>query len=717
VTQEPCLLRGGGVSLVLAPSPHGIPTLLHWGPDVGDVRPDELAAHAGLRRPGVPHSAMDLPRHLSVLPDTGSGFTGTPAVEGRRLETHAGEPWAPRFADWSWQVSPERAVLTSADEEAGLAARWEAEVTVEGLVRVRSTLTNTGAAPYAVDALRATLPVPAEATELLDLTGRWSRERTPQRHPWPQGTWVRSGRHGRTGHDATLLLLAGTTGFAFRRGSVWGVHVAWSGDHQSYAERTPEGECLLGGGELLGPGEVVLAPGESYAAPWLVGSFSDAGLDGVSERLHRWTRRHSPRSRRVRPVVVNTWEAVYFDHDLEKLAALADTAAEAGAERFVLDDGWFRGRRHDRAGLGDWTVDPAVWPAGLSPLVEHVRSRGMEFGLWVEPEMVNEDSEVARAHPDWLLRGRSGLPGSWRFQQVLDLQHPGAYEHVRSALQALLDELDISFLKWDHNRDLVDVAHDGRPAVHGQTAAFYRLLDELRTEHPELEIESCASGGGRVDLGVLARTDRVWPSDTMDPLLRVGIQRWTTLLVPPELVGSHIGGPVAHTTGRTSPLGFRAAVALLSHFGIEWDLTRASADERAEVARWVALHKRVRHLVAEGTLVRPDHPDPAVTVTGTVAPDRSEAVYVVAVTDSPATQTPATVTLDGLADDLRYRVEPVRPSEGGHLAHLDTPWTSGGPVVTSGALLARLGVRLPPTAPETAYVLLVSAVDGEGTSD
>ena len=712
---EPVHLSGGGVSVVLVPSPLGLPTLLHWGADLGPVRTELLAAHAGLRRPAVAHSALDEPRHLSVVPDTGSGFTGTPAVEGRRLAAGPAAPWAPRFVEWSWQTGDDRAALSSVDDEAGLAVRWEAEVTEEGLVRLRATLTNIGGSPYAVDALRATLPVPADATELLDLTGRWSRERTPQRHPWPQGTWTRAGRHGRTGHDATLLLLAGTPGFGFRRGSVWGVHVAWSGDHHSYAERTPEGECLLGGGELLGPGEVVLAPGGSYAAPWLVGSYSDAGLDGVADRLHRWTRRHAPRTRRTRPVVVNTWEAVYFDHDLERLTALADAAAEVGAERFVLDDGWFRGRRHDRAGLGDWTVDPAVWPDGLGPLVDHVRSRGLELGLWVEPEMVNEDSDLARAHPEWLLRGRAALPGAWRFQQVLDLQHPDAYDHVRKALLALLDEHEIAFLKWDHNRDLVDVAHQGRPAVHGQTAAFYRLLDELRAAHPRLEIESCASGGGRIDLGVLERTDRVWPSDTMDPLLRVGIQRWTTLLVPPELVGAHLGGPVAHTTGRASPLAFRAGVALLSHFGIEWDLTRTTPEERAEVARWVALHKQVRHLVAEGTMVRPDHPDPAVTVTGMVAQDRSEAVFVVAVSDSAATQTPAPVRLEGLAGERRYRVERVQPSEDGHLAHIDTPWTAEEPVTTTGALLARLGVRLPPTSPETAYVLLVSAIDGGGT--
>jgi alpha-galactosidase len=721
-TGEPRHLRGGGASVVLAPSPAGVPTVLYWGADLGELSTADLTAYSSLRAPGVPHSALDQPRSTSVLPENTSGYTGTPAVEGWRTtlveaaETHPTHTasWAPRFRSWQWGGEGSTAVLTSTDEEAGLAVRWHLELTDEGVVRVRTELTNTGTTPFVVAALRSTLPVPAEADELLDLTGRWCRERTPQRHRFVQGAFARNGRHGRTGHDATLVLLAGTPGFSFGSGSVWGVHVAWSGDHTTFAERTPEGECLLGGAELLGPGEVVLAPGESYAAPWLVGSCSDRGLDGLSDRLHRWLRARSPRTRRTRPVVLNTWEAVYFDHDLGRLTELADVAAEVGVERFVLDDGWFSGRRHDRAGLGDWTVDRELWPDGLHPIVDHVRGLGMEFGLWVEPEMVNEDSALAREHPDWLLRGRAALPDTWRHQQVLDLQHPGAYEHLRDALTALLDEYDIAFLKWDHNRDLIDVAHAGRPAVHGQTLAFYRLLDELRAAHPALEIESCASGGGRIDLGVLARTDRVWPSDTLDPLLRTDIQRWTSLLVAPELLGAHIGGPVVHTTGRSFRLGFRAAVALLGHFGIEWDLTRATAEEREAVAAWVTLHKEVRHLLAQGRLVRPDHPDPAVVVTGAVAEDRSEAVFVVAVTASPQTQAPTPVRLAGLDPSGRYRVEHVEPTTDRHPATLDPGWPAGGPVVTSGSLLMEAGLRFPSTAPESAYVLRLQDVDGRG---
>jgi alpha-galactosidase len=691
VTWSPVHLTRGGVSLVLTPSPTGGPVVQHWGTALGEVSGADLAALAGARQPGVSHSALDHSRDTGLVPLVADGFTGTPAVEVFR----DGRAVPVRLSGWSCRTAGDGVVLEATDDDLDLAVQVELELTPEGLVRSRAGLTNTGDDGLHVVAVRAALPVPARAAELLDLTGRWIGERVPQRHPWPVGTWSRAGRHGRTGHDATLLLSAGTPGFGFRRGEVWSVHVAWSGDHETFAERTPEGDCLLGGGELLAPGEVTLAAGETYTAPWLVGSWSDEGLDGVSARVHDLVRRTTPRP--LRKVLVNTWEAVYFEHDLDTLTDLARAAAGAGVERFVLDDGWFRGRRDDRAGLGDWTVDDAVWPDGLGPLVEAVRDQGLDFGLWVEPEMVNVDSDVVREHPDWVLQAHAARPAEWRHQQVLDLANPAAYSHVRGQLMALLDELDIAYLKWDHNRDLVDV-----PGAHAQTLACYALMDELRAAHPGLEIESCASGGGRIDLGILERTDRVWASDTIDAVERQRIQRWTMLLVPPEMTGAHLGGPVAHTTGRHHRLAFRAATALIGHFGIEWDLRGVSDAEREQVTAWVALHRRLRPVVAEGRLVRSDHPDPSCVVTGVVAPDRAEGWYVVAMTGPSASQHLEPVLLEGLDPDRRYRVTDETPTDGQHgldLAprHLD--------VVLPGRVLAEVGVRLGVVAPETARVL------------
>jgi alpha-galactosidase len=531
-------------------------------------------------------------------------------------------------------------------------------------------LRNDGRSPLVVNELACILPVPTVAAEVLDLTGRWCRERHPQRRPFDQGIWMRQTRHGRTGHDAPLLLVAGTEGFGFRHGEVWGIHLAWSGDASWWAERLPDGSSVLGAAEL---GDVVVAPGEEYATPWVYAVWSDEGLDGISARLHRFIRARPNHPRRARPVVLNTWEAVYFDHRLDRLKGLADTAAELGVERFVLDDGWFRGRRDDTAGLGDWFVDEDVWPDGLHPLIEHVRGLGMEFGLWVEPEMVNRDSDLARAHPDWVLAGPP-----WRHQQALDVMQ--AHDYLLERLDALLTEYDIAYLKWDHNRDLVTPSHE-------QTLTTYRLLDELRARHPEVEIESCSSGGARVDLGILERTDRVWASDTNDALERQSIQRWTQLLLPPELVGSHVGPPTAHTTGRTHDLSFRAATALFGHFGIEWDISAASDEEREELREWIARYKRWRALLHSGEVVRVDLPDPAFALHGVVAADRSEALFCFVALATSASERPGAVRLAGLDPDRRYRVNDL---------------------ALSGRALMSAGLQMPLLGPEQAVLIEVS---------
>jgi alpha-galactosidase len=529
---------------------------------------------------------------------------------------------------------------------------------------------------------RVELPVPAAAAELLDLTGRWCRERHPQRRRFDQGTWLREQRRGRTGFDAPLLLVAGTPGFSWRSGEVWGIHLAWSGNSEWRATRPPEGPAILSAGALLEDGE------KTSEWPWLYAVWSDRGLDGLSARLHAFVRARPSHPRRPRPVVLNTWEAVYFDHRLDRLTELADVAAGIGVERFVLDDGWFRGRRDDTAGLGDWYVDADTWPDGLHPLVDHVRGLGMEFGLWVEPEMVNPDSDLAREHPDWVLPG-----APWRHQQGLDVVK--AYDYLLERLDALVSEYAIDFLKWDHNRDRVG-------PVHAQTLAAYRLLDELRARHPGLEIESCASGGARVDLGVLAHTDRVWASDTNDALERQTIQTWTQLLLPPELVGSHVGPPRSHTTGRTHDLSFRCATALFGHFGIEWDIASASESERAELAEAIALYKDVRALLHSGEIVHVDRADPAISVHGVVGTD--QALFCIVQLALSEAQVPGTVRLPGLDPDRAYRVEPVPLAGGPEFFQFEPPgWLDG--VTISGRAVAAAGLQLPVLSPEQALVV------------
>jgi alpha-galactosidase len=344
-----------------------------------------------------------------------------------------------------------------------------------------------------------------------------------------------------------------------------------------------------------------------------------------------------------------------------------------------------------------------VWPRGLHPLVDRVRELGMQFGLWFEPEMVNPDSDLARAHPDWIMAARAEWPVESRHQQVLNLGIPAAYEHVKGQILALLDEYPIDYVKWDHNRDLVEAGSQpdgGRPGVHAQTLAFYRLLDEIRAAHPGLEIESCSSGGARVDLEVLQRADRIWVSDNIDPHDRQHMLRWTTQLVPPEFLGSHVASDRNHVTGRRHDLSFRAGTAVFGHLGIEWDLTRATAAQTAELADWITFFKEHRDLLLGGDLVRMDGYGDDVLVHGVLAPDRSRALFAMAVLAGPYPDPPARLRLRGLDPHRLYRVRPVHPDG------LAPGWWDGD-LVLSGAALEHAGAACPRVHPD--HVVLYRA--------
>jgi alpha-galactosidase len=728
------LLRAGGVALLVDVTGPLLPRVLHWGADPGDLDGACLAAAAWALDTGSRPSAPDEPPSLTLLPGEAEGWSGGPGLAGHRDGAAAFPrlrltgpvttgPARGREGDDGATGTVLRAM--AADPLAGIATSSELLLEPCGVVRLRHTVTNTAPGTYTVDALTALLPVPSTAREVLDLTGRWCRERSPQRAPFHHGTHARQSRRGRTGHDATLLLMVGTPGFGWRHGEVWGAHVAWSGNHHHVAERLPDPAAgaaggVLGGGELLLPGEVRLAPGESYTTPWVFFTWSGDGLDGASSRIHRWLRSRPCHPRRPRPLVLNTWEAVYFDHDLDTLTRLAERAADIGVERFVLDDGWFSTRRDDTRGLGDWYASPAVWPQGLRPLAERVRGLGMEFGLWVEPEMVNPDSDLARAHPDWLLApsprpGRGvdpgRLPRSWRHQAVLDIANPQVSAYLLECLHAVITEAGVAYLKWDHNRDLFESLHTGqdgvaRPGVHGQTLAVYRLLDELRERHPGLEIESCSSGGARVDLEILRHTDRVWASDCNDALERQAIQRWTGLLLPCELVGTHVGPPTAHTTHRTLSLGLRTLTALFGHAGLEWDITACTGAELEALRAWSALYRELRPLLHGGEAVRVDDPDPGAVLHGVVAHDRSEAVFAYVRLETSPDAVPGRLRLPGLDARRCYLV--TRRDEAGVPPAgplTQPPWLRDGSVRASGAVLETIGLAAPLLDPAQGVLL------------
>jgi len=631
-----------------------------------------------------------------VLPEPHRGWSGRPGLAGHR----DGADWSPAFTVTSLAVTDSAVTADAEDTTAGLTVRVTIEMLGSGLVRARAGVTNTADGVYTVDDLTLAMPIPSGAREILDFAGRWGKERTPQRRELVVGTHQREGRKGRTGTDAATVLTVGEPGFGFAHGQVWGVHTAWSGNHRHHAERLATGRQVIGGGELLLPGEVRLDTGATYEGPWVYFAHGD-GLDDQARRFHRWLRSRPQHPTTPRPMTINVWEAVYFDHDLARLVDLAERAAALGVERYVLDDGWFRGRRDDHAGLGDWYVDEDVWPDGLGPLVDRVRALGMEFGLWFEPEMVNEDSDLARAHPEWILQADGRLPARSRDQQVLNLAIPEAFDHVLERMTAIIGEYAVDAVKWDHNRDLVEAGFPGGgAAVHEQTLAAYRLMATLGERFPSLEIESCSSGGGRVDLGVIEHTARVWVSDDIDPLERQQMHRWTQQLLPPELLGSHIASGRNHTTGRVHDLAFRAGTALVGHLGIEWDLAGATADESAALTEWIALYRELRPLLHGGDLVRSDEVDAARLVYGTVAPDRQRAVFFLASIGRSEVSATGRVTFRDLDPDTSYRVDPVVIGDGHDLVRPD--WWSG-PRVFSGRVLGTVGLQ-PPLMPADCVV-------------
>ncbi|HQZ35981.1 MAG TPA: alpha-galactosidase, partial [Ilumatobacteraceae bacterium] len=480
--------------------------------------------------------------------------------------------------------------------------------------------------------------------------------------------------------------------------------------HTLLAECMPDGRRYVQGGELLHPGEICLEPGESYDSPTIIATYSGGGLTPASWGFHRSLRALPAHPRSARPVLLNTWEAVYFDQSTERLRALATSAAALGVERFVLDDGWFGSRRDDRRGLGDWWVSPEVYPDGLAPLISHVRGLGMEFGIWVEPEMVNPDSDLFREHPEWALTTPGYEPVLGRNQLVLNLAHPDAFAHILGQLDAVLRDHDVAYVKWDMNRNHVQgSSSDGAAGTHSQTLAFYALLDALRERHPTVEFESCASGGARIDHEVLRRAERVWTSDCNDALERQTIQWGASMLIPYELMGAHIGPNRSHTTGRVQSLAFRCLTALVGHLGVEWNVLDLTEDERDHLGDFIELHKQFRPLLHSGDSVRFDPVLNGQTAAshayGVYASDRREALVIHAQLTTGMSLLPPPLRLPGLLADVSYVVEQV-PLPGARVAWLGTG------IVLTGAQLAAHGVQLPRQYPESGILLHLSAVSG-----
>lgn len=479
------------------------------------------------------------------------------------------------------------------------------------------------------------LHLPPGRYEATRAAGGWAREFVAERHRLEQGTFVLDQRGLNTGHASNPFFLVNECGKAGEEsGTVHFGAIAWSGNWRLRFEALPTGPCRVFAGYEASDFALTLAPGESHLTPACLFGCSPAGRGGASRRLHAFIReRVLPgfADDEFRPVLYNSWEATYFDLSLEKQSELARIAASVGIELFVVDDGWFGARRNDRAGLGDWVVSPRVFPEGLKPLIDEVRRLGMKFGLWVEPEMVNPDSDLYRAHPDWVLHfpGRPRTEKGYRNQLILDFGRPEVVDHIFGVLDSLVRENGIDFFKWDMNRYVTEPGSVAGKAIwRRHVEGLYRILDRLRKNHPRLDIQSCSGGGGRIDPGILARADQVWTSDNTDARDRVFIEDGFSLAYPARVMESWVTHDTNHQTGMSHSLDLRFDAAMRGALGIGSAINQLSPGDLEIYRNKIAFYKKIRPVVQGGDLYRlQTASESGCSIWLTVLPDASRAVY------------------------------------------------------------------------------------------
>lgn len=669
-------------TLALGAPGGGVPEALYWGARLPED--EDLAALENASRMDLTGGMLDRLPPLSLCPLAGETF---PGMAGLEVESPAG-PVFPQLRLKHVDNHAARIVIECADDDLGVTWRCRIKAFEDTDVIVLSSEAE-APAQWRITWLSApVLPAPQWAHEMIDYSGRWCGEFQPQATVWLRGARFRDNPTGRTDHAHFPALLATEPGTANTTGRAHAWHYGYSGGHRMIAEELPDGRRQVQFGHRR----------SSRSAPLFV-TRTDRGLNGIAASFQNHIRRHVvrfPDPARPRPVHYNCWEAVYFRHSLEELTDIATRAAALGAERFVLDDGWFKGRNDDTTSLGDWIVDPRKWPQGLSPLIAHVHAQGMRFGLWLEPEMVNRDSDLYRRHPEWMLGPENQTPG--RNQFVLDMRRDEVRDHLFDRISALLAEYAVDYVKWDHNRvlPLPDTA---------QADGLYDLLDRLRQAHPAVEIESCASGGGRIDFGILKRTHRVWLSDSNDALERLRIQHEAALFLPAEIMGSHVGPRVCHTSGRTLPMAFRAWVAAQRHMGFELDPREMSEEEEETLKRVTAWWKKNRRWLLSGTINRLDSADPVVTAEMTLSPDGDRFVVFAGQSEASAQSLPRPLRLAALEPDAHYALRLVNAADVSTFGRGPNPLRRGEALTASGAFWMNRGVSLPVGFPATMFVI------------
>ncbi|RZQ63785.1 alpha-galactosidase [Amycolatopsis suaedae] len=554
--------------------------------------------------------------HYDGFDNPEDGLDEFPAEAGARFGPPA---LAVRFADGSHTAETTYAGsevdgpvlrIRLADERAGLRLTLGYRVRDE-VVERWAELTNDGDAAVTVTRLdsAAWLLPPWREHRISSVTGHWGREFQLRREFLAAGEWTGTSRRGATGHTGNPWVMLDPGDTTEDHGAVCAMALAWSGSWRTTVRRGTSGRVSVSAGSGHEGVAWSLEPGETVTTPVCAGLYTDGGFGAASRSWHDYVRGHvSPAAAEPAPVVYNSWEATGFAVSEAGQRELAGLAAELGVELFVLDDGWFGARTGDNAGLGDWWPSPDRFPGGLKPLADHVHGLGMRFGLWVEPEMVNPDSGLYRAHPDWVLHETGRRRTELRNQLVLNFARDDVAAWALDWLDRLVGEHGIDFLKWDANRPFTEAgwpeAADPGRLWTGHVRAVHSILDTLRQRHPGLQIEACSGGGGRADLGMLARTDQVWTSDNTDPVDRLGIQDGYAQVYPARTMAAWVTDSPNFLTGRHTPLRFRAHVAMTGALGIGGDIAAWPPDALAEARELVALYRRIRHVVHDGDRYR-----------------------------------------------------------------------------------------------------------------
>ena len=680
----------GCQTLVLSAMDDRLPQVVYWGASLPlDEDLDTIHAASMI---DVTGGMLDENPDLSICPEAARSF---PSQPGLIIRDTGGSALAPTFIFSDVVQQPDFLFLSYYDNEHRLNLKFEFKSDpVTHVIECQTELETDR--PVQLHWLAApVLPAPQQSNEMIDVSGRWCGEFQLSRTLWSPGMHVRENRTGRTGHEHFPGLIVPCRGASNTQGQAYAFHYGWSGGHKMIAEELQDGRRQIQWGHATGID--VQAATQFKTAPLYI-AYSDTGLNGCAVAFQRHLRDRVvtwPKPDAPRPVHYNCWEAVYFDHKLPVLTDIADRAAALGAERFVLDDGWFGNRDDDTSSLSDWVVDPRKYPDGLHPLIDHVHGLGMTFGLWFEPEMINEDSDTYRAHPDWVLGATDQTMG--RQQKVLNMALPAVRQYLYDRMSTILQDHHIDYIKWDHNRVL--------PMPDAtQTRGTYALIDQLRAAFPQVEIESCASGGGRIDFGILERTQRVWLSDSNDALERLRIQHDAALFLPAAVTGSHVGPRVCHTSGRTHDISFRAWVAAQRHMGFEMDPRELDAHETDALKEVTAWWKQNRHWMQSADILRLDSADPAVLAEQQLSRDKGRFVVFAGKAATSTQIAPRPLCLTQLDPDATYQLHLLNRDTAPHLSR-GAPLLKSRDMAVSGTYLMQHGITLPWSFPERMWVI------------